>query len=440
MTLPTDIPPTIQGTGLRVNYWFTISAQRPKSKTFSCRLPFRVHHPAVQSAVFKRMKLQGWSCKEPPLVESMELEACSIPFADTTLPFQEEWEHERRTLTSPFYSPTFSSSSASSSPLASPLLLSGSGTDNYEGQYQQSLAAQELAVYFQTVAALRNELSVPETFNICKGRYHLCRVNITKRAFTFGDTIEGVIDFSSANIPCYQVSLLLQNLEEIDPSVVHPSRSNWRVRRTHGEHHHLTLNTRLLPFSFTLPLAATQELLSDILCVSWVLHFEFVTTPPPVDLQVVSSSATPKEEEEEIIKTTTTVTGDEAKDQHHLKPQPQEREKGKAMNYVVADSGQPKQPPKNIVQVVVARTPQQGEVTRWDLALRLLCWERQQQSSHGNSLLGRSPGGEVFSDLRHLIWQNFLKEGIVILQRAGDLVFPFGWFGRACPIRSTLKK
>jgi len=267
--LPTDLPPSFHGRAFRLSYWLAVTAQRPKGMAVSKRISFRIANPVV----FNKINLLSWDKREIHQASSFEKKPVSeaqyspSPFMllkrDPELSLTAAWrqraytESKEKNIDKSQFSP--------------------------EEEHTEVMSKHELGLSIRSINLLYNQLAEPKSYNITRGRDDklgfICKVSIKKNGYRLGETIKGVISFENADIPCYQTSVFLQSIEEIDKNLLNKNRHNHRIRKLHAEHHEYTLNARLVHFIFTLPTTEAQEFESDIASMKWVLHFEFVISP-----------------------------------------------------------------------------------------------------------------------------------------------------------------
>jgi len=128
-----------------------------------------------------------------------------------------------------------------------------------------------------TINALFKKHGHTVSININKGQHRLVRFSIEKTVFQLGDVIKGIFDFTENVIPCYQVSVILQVEEEIDPKVANPIRSQLTVKKVINQLHECSHETLKTYFSFYIPVDAAQSFQTELVTLRWVLRFEFIT-------------------------------------------------------------------------------------------------------------------------------------------------------------------
>eukprot|EP00842_Homolaphlyctis_polyrhiza_P005003 jgi/Hompol1/5503/HPOL_004481-RA len=119
----------------------------------------------------------------------------------------------------------------------------------------------------------------PVSYEICKNNEHVAQLTLPRTSYRLGETITAVLNFTNGSIPCHQVSVYLESIENVEPPFLvktkHQTTSH--TRRCHTEVHRSTLNTRRLTVSITIPWAATADFQSTAVSMLWSLRIEFVT-------------------------------------------------------------------------------------------------------------------------------------------------------------------
>ncbi|OQR73442.1 retrograde Golgi transport protein RGP1-like [Tropilaelaps mercedesae] len=123
--------------------------------------------------------------------------------------------------------------------------------------------------YLEDVTAPRN----PGWYNITQGSEHdVARFCLLKSNFRLGEDIVGSFDFSKATIPCVQFSVTLQSVER--------TRDGQHKHTVpYSKAHEVCLFLRQTHISLPIPVHVAPSFESDLIELSWRLHFEFVMTP-----------------------------------------------------------------------------------------------------------------------------------------------------------------
>jgi len=117
----------------------------------------------------------------------------------------------------------------------------------------------------------------PNFYNITNSGGKVARFCLFKQAYRIGDDIVGTCDFSEATVPCVQFSVTLQSEEQID-ELCRKKPSHGTTVTSYSKHCEFCLHTRKTHISVPIPLTATPGFNTDLVCLRWRLHFEFMTT------------------------------------------------------------------------------------------------------------------------------------------------------------------
>nr|KAJ3421987.1 hypothetical protein HK105_001612 [Polyrhizophydium stewartii] len=148
-----------------------------------------------------------------------------------------------------------------------------------------SLSAQNSANDFDEFTTTINNImnvcqsSKKVSYEICKNNEHVAQVTLPRIAYRLGETIAVVLNFTKGSIPCFQVSVFLESIENVDSSFLAKSKqqTSFHTRKCHTELHRSTLNARRLVLSVMIPATATADFQSTAVSVQWSLRLEFVT-------------------------------------------------------------------------------------------------------------------------------------------------------------------
>jgi len=114
-------------------------------------------------------------------------------------------------------------------------------------------------------------------FNIANSRGKVCKFCLYKRSYRLGEDIVGTFDFTAGSVQCVQYSVSLQLREGIE--------QEYRVKEdqqdklvTHSKHHEVCLGFSNSHMVLPIPLQLAPSFSTPICSVSYILHFEFVTS------------------------------------------------------------------------------------------------------------------------------------------------------------------
>lgn len=113
-------------------------------------------------------------------------------------------------------------------------------------------------------------------YNITNSRGKVARFYLFKSAYKLGEDINGVFDFSYGTVPSVQFSVSLQSEETVSEECRRKPNQPTAVT-VYAKHQEMCLHTQRTHISIPVPLTVTPGFISDIVCLRWRLHFEFVT-------------------------------------------------------------------------------------------------------------------------------------------------------------------
>jgi len=123
-------------------------------------------------------------------------------------------------------------------------------------------------------------------FNIANSRGKVCKFCLYKRSYRLGEDIVGTFDFTVGDVECVQYSVSLQLREGIEQEYrVKEEQQDKMV--THSKHHEVCLGYSHSHMVLPIPLQLSPSFSTPICSVSYILHFEFVTSVSGVFKQPV---------------------------------------------------------------------------------------------------------------------------------------------------------
>ncbi|XP_046354863.1 RAB6A-GEF complex partner protein 2-like [Haliotis rufescens] len=122
----------------------------------------------------------------------------------------------------------------------------------------------------------------PHSYNITNARGRVAKFLLFKQAYKLGEDIVGIFDFSDGTVPCVQYSVTLQSEEQIAEECRRKPSQGTAIT-SYVKHQEMCLHTLRTNITIPLPLTASPGFITDIVCLRWRLHFEFVTSCDPVE-------------------------------------------------------------------------------------------------------------------------------------------------------------
>lgn len=138
----------------------------------------------------------------------------------------------------------------------------------------------DLAVDILTTVTSRRSSHV---YNIVSGRGTVGRFCLFKSAYRIGEEIVGSFDFSDSLIICLKFSVVLQSEEHIPEDSRNPSKQSSEVTySSFTSIQESCLHTKKTHLVLPIPFTACPEFVSDLVCLKWRLHFEFILASSPL--------------------------------------------------------------------------------------------------------------------------------------------------------------
>ncbi|XP_074650930.1 RAB6A-GEF complex partner protein 2-like [Tubulanus polymorphus] len=117
----------------------------------------------------------------------------------------------------------------------------------------------------------------PNFYNVTNSKGKVARFCLFKQAYKLGEDIIGTFDFSDVDIPCVQYSVTLQSEEIVSEECRHRPAQGSNILN-HTKHHQFCLHHKKTHMTLPIPLSVTPGFITDIVCLRWRLHFEFITS------------------------------------------------------------------------------------------------------------------------------------------------------------------
>lgn len=132
-----------------------------------------------------------------------------------------------------------------------------------------------------SVLATITTRKAPHSYNITNARGKVAKFILFKQAYKLGEDIVGLFDFSEGTVPCVQFSATLQCEEQIAEECRKKSSQGSAIT-SYVKHQETCLHTEKTYLNVPVPLTATPGFITDIVCLRWRLHFEFITSCEPI--------------------------------------------------------------------------------------------------------------------------------------------------------------
>ncbi|KAF9955955.1 hypothetical protein BGZ72_003213 [Mortierella alpina] len=271
--LPTDLPPSHRGKTIRFSYNLVLGVQRGSVHTpaKSVQLPFRLYNHISELGTRPVYDLMN------PVIYHKDTAISSIVGqgranekpCETSKSARKQFED---------YVDELIRNIASNNDEISP------GHARELTRRESDAYKDEEAVYSHTClekVALLSRSASSASYDICKNNVPVAKLSLIKTRFKLGETVHGVISFTTREIPTYQISVTLETTEAIEPNFSCRSAAQTAklTKKVHAELHESCIDTMRTSFSLCIPPTATPEFKTSTLSLKWYLRVEFITGP-----------------------------------------------------------------------------------------------------------------------------------------------------------------
>ncbi|KAL0083585.1 Rgp1-domain-containing protein [Phycomyces blakesleeanus] len=284
--LPNDIPPSHRGKAIRFNYYLVVGTQRLNSLTPGqvqvVQIPFRVlNHVSEDGSrpVYDLMNpvviyndeaivdtISDEDSKKNKIKSSKGSKKAGDNAREAFLDYVDELL-ENSAKNASIHEITRRESDAYDEP----------STDQEEGGIESRRMSGKTCA--QIVSRVTNG-SRKAMYDICKNNQRVAQLHLIKTAYRLGEPVMGVLDFQGAALSTFEVSILLESSEIVEPSIAlrQPQHIARISRKCHAEHHSFCLGHRRLAFSLPIPAIASPEFQTTGVKLQYYLKFEFITS------------------------------------------------------------------------------------------------------------------------------------------------------------------
>ncbi|KAG0026047.1 hypothetical protein BGZ82_009684 [Podila clonocystis] len=143
------------------------------------------------------------------------------------------------------------------------------------------MARKQFEDYVDELVAMLSRSASAASYDICKNNIPVAKLSLIKTRFKLGETVHGVISFTTREIPTYQISVTLETVEAIEPNYACRSAAQTAklTKRVHAELHESCIDTMRTSFALCIPPTATPEFKTSTLTLKWYVRVEFITGP-----------------------------------------------------------------------------------------------------------------------------------------------------------------
>ncbi|XP_031548816.1 RAB6A-GEF complex partner protein 2-like [Actinia tenebrosa] len=127
--------------------------------------------------------------------------------------------------------------------------------------------------YLTAVTSKRNS----HVYNIVSNKGHVGKFCLFKSAYRIGEEIVGSFDFTDTLIPCVKYTVTLQSEEHIPEEYRPPHcKNSGAIYTSYCSVQEYCLHAKKTHLVLPVPVTVCPEFESDLVCLKWRLHFEFV--------------------------------------------------------------------------------------------------------------------------------------------------------------------
>ncbi|RKF65304.1 putative intracellular protein transport protein [Erysiphe neolycopersici] len=278
--LPHGLPPSHRGKAIKIMYKLVIGIQRPggtnQQQVKLIEVPFR-----VLGSVDNGGKTLCHDLKSPYVI--LQDQACikSLPENHSNHTPLDKKSRSSESRLNMFMSYTDKLLSKSRNQISSynlsPSDVLGSHSPLFFEEPNSVKEAIDMAI-LRSNNATETQKS-PNRFEIARSGKKVAVIMLIRPAFRLGETINVVIDFTDAIIPCYAINASLESSERVDTSISLRSEASilHSTRKIYVTHSESTLFSERTIFSPTIPTSATPEFITSGVSLDWRIRVEFIT-------------------------------------------------------------------------------------------------------------------------------------------------------------------
>ncbi|KAF9352376.1 hypothetical protein BGX34_012180 [Mortierella sp. NVP85] len=269
--LPEDLPPSYRGKTIRFAYHLVIGVQRGSVHTpaKNVQLPFRLYNTISEQGVRPTYDLMSPVIlhKDTAISGILGQERHSQKPSESAKLARKQFEDYVDELIK-----NITPNSEDVSP-AQARELTRRESDAYKDE--ETL---QIRTCLEKVSSL-SRTSGAASYDICKNNIPVAKLSLIKTRFKLGETVHGIISFTTREIPTYQISVTLETMEaiEADYACRSPAQTAKLTKRVHAEMHESCIDTMRTSFALCIPPTATPEFTTTTLTLKWYIRVEFIT-------------------------------------------------------------------------------------------------------------------------------------------------------------------
>lgn len=274
--LPRGLPPTHKGKLMKISYSLVIGTQRAggakEQQVRSVEVPFR-----VLGSVNSRGEILGHDLMSPYIL--LRDEAIVTTIGKGHKYKRSEIEKIKPSTMNDFLGYVNELVAQQKEDRGGNLLSPSSIPGTRRPSAFEEVTSAKDAIHF---AVLRSNIAAEgqsqNRFEIARNGQRVGVVMLPRPAYRLGEVVTMVIDFAKAEIPCFAVHATLETSEMVDPSMALRSESSIQrvTRRVYAASSEVTMYSRRVVFTPTIPINATPEFVTSSVNFEWKIRVEFV--------------------------------------------------------------------------------------------------------------------------------------------------------------------
>lgn len=288
--LPRGLPPSHKGKTIKIVYSLVIGTQRAggakEQQVKSVEIPFR-----VLGGVNSQGEILGHDLMNPYIILRDEAKVTPIGKGSKTNRNRNESENPQAINEFLSYVDELvaQQQEQNSGTLLSPTESVGKRRPS---TFEESASAAKEAIHLAIMKSnMASEGQSQNRFEIARNGQRVGAVMLPRPAYRLGEVVTMVIDFANAQIPCLAVHATLETTEKIDPAFAIRSESSIQrvTRKVYAASSEVTMYSRRVVFTPTIPITATPEFVTSGVNFEWKIRVEFVVPSQPSE-EVVSAA------------------------------------------------------------------------------------------------------------------------------------------------------
>lgn len=279
--LPRGLPPTHKGKVMKISYSLIIGTQRAggakEQQVRSVEVPFR-----VLGSVNSRGEILGHDLMSPYILLRDEATVAAISKGHKYQ--RSEIDKSKPATMNDFMRYVDELIVQQKEDRAGNLLSPSSVPGTRRPSAFEEVTSAKEAIHFAVMRSnLASEGQSQNRFEIARNGQRVGVVMLPRPAYRLGEVVTMVIDFAKAEIPCFAVHATLETSEKIDPSLAIRSESSIQrvTRKVYAASSEVTMYSRRVVFTPTIPINATPEFVTSSVSFDWKIRVEFVVPAQP---------------------------------------------------------------------------------------------------------------------------------------------------------------